>query len=72
MPQDPGVPTHVALVDHSVSPRNVVASGHGPDEPDALFELWTALTGREEAADGLALVVSAYVRRTGKSPGDSE
>jgi hypothetical protein len=68
MPQEPDLLIHAALIDQSMYPRNVVATGHGADEAEALLELWTALAASGVHADAIDLVTAAYFRRTGRCP----
>ena len=44
MPLEPGLPTHVSLVDHARDHQEW--RGEGADETDALAALWTAMQGR--------------------------
>jgi hypothetical protein len=60
--------THVSLFDGPKVPINIVASGHGPDDADALFDLWTTLVDRNESAEAIAFVAGEYEAVTGKSP----
>lgn len=71
MPLEPGLLTHVTLIDNGVSPREVVAAGHGADESDALLELWREVSQRQEFSDAKPMVTSAYKRRTGRHPEES-
>jgi hypothetical protein len=71
LPLEPGLSTHVTLMDNRVSPREVVAIGHGADEIDALLELWRVVSDRQELSEAKPVVTSAYRRRTGRDPEQS-
>jgi hypothetical protein len=43
MPLEPGLPTHVRLIDHARDHQEW--NGEGADEIDALMALWTAIQG---------------------------
>jgi hypothetical protein len=62
----PGASTHVTLFDGGRHPMNVVASGHGADEAEALADLAAALKERRESADAIAYVSEQYAALTGK------
>jgi hypothetical protein len=69
LPQEPGLMTHVALIDEtSVAPHSVRAIGRGADEAEALLDLWMTLLNGAEPAEATAFVAAAYTRRTGREP----
>jgi hypothetical protein len=70
-PFNPGAPTHVTLFDGGRHPLNVVASGHGPTEADALRDLVSALKERGESADAIAYASERCAALTGSAPGRS-
>jgi hypothetical protein len=67
-PSLPDAATHVSLFDGDKAPLNIVASGHGAGEANALRDLLATLTERHEAPDLIAFVSEEYQARTGKSP----
>src|SRR5215203_955622 len=70
LPLEPGLLTHVRLFDRECFPPHALGTGEGADEPDALLELWTTLTDRNESADAVAFVVGAYTGELVDSPND--
>lgn len=56
LPLEPGLVTHVTLFDLEPYPPKTVAGGQGPDEAEALLDLWTTLTARRDSADATSLV----------------
>ena len=68
LPLEPGLSTHVRRFDMECFPPYAVAAREGPDEPDALLALWTALNRQHDSADAMAVVAEAYSRRTGRFP----
>jgi len=66
-----GLETHVMLYDLGGQPE-AVAHGHGANEAETLLDLWTAPSGQAEPSDALAVVADAYVRRTGRQPGQTD
>jgi hypothetical protein len=62
----PGASTHVSLFDGGTDPLNVVASGHGADEGNALRDLLATLKERKESAEAIAFVSDEYQALTGK------
>ena len=71
LPLEPGLSTHVTLVNLECHPPHALATGEGADEADALLDLWTKLTARSEPADAIAIVAEAHHRRTGRPPGQT-
>lgn len=65
----PGAATHVTLFDGGRHPMNVVASGHGADEADALADLVATLKERRESPDAIAYVAEQYAALTGRASG---
>jgi hypothetical protein len=63
----PGASTHVTLFDGGKHPLQVVASGHGTDDADALADLLAALRERRESAEAIAYVAEKYAALTGTS-----
>lgn len=63
MPLEPGLPTHVTLVDHALD--HAEWRGVGADEIDALTLLWTAMHD-EATPEALAYAASAITQRTGR------
>ena len=55
-PSVPGASTHVSLFEGGTDPLNIVASGHGPSEADALSDLLETLKERDESTDAIAFV----------------
>jgi hypothetical protein len=55
-PSLPGALTHVSLFEDGRDPLNIVASGHGASETDALSDLLKTLKERNESADAIAFV----------------
>jgi hypothetical protein len=68
VPLEPGLATHVQLLDHDQD-HAALAIGHGGDEADALMDLWLTLVARQED-DAARFVANAYVKRTGHQPGE--
>ena len=64
----PGASTHVTLFEGGKGPLYVVASGHGPGDPDALEDLLLALREQHESADAIAFVAEEYRALTGTTP----
>lgn len=64
----PDALTHVTLFDGGTGPLNVVASGHGPGDANALRDLLAALRERNEPADVIAYVAEEYRALTGSAP----
>jgi hypothetical protein len=62
----PGAATHVSLFDGGTDPLNVVASGHGADEADALRDLLAILREGKESAEAIGFVSEEYQALTGK------
>jgi hypothetical protein len=67
-PSLPDAATHVSLFDGGKSPLNIVASGHGVGELQALSDLIATLTERREPPDVIAFVADEYQARTGRPP----
>jgi hypothetical protein len=65
----PGAATHVTLFDGGRHPMNVVASGHGADDADALADLVATLKERRESPDAIAYVAEQYAALTGRASG---
>jgi hypothetical protein len=63
MPLEPGLPTHVSLVDHARDHQE--GRGEGADEADALAALWTTMQG-EAPREALSSAAAAIARRTGR------
>ena len=63
MPLEPGLETHVSLVDHAMD--HVEWRGVGADETDALTALWTAMHGYA-SPEALAYAAAAMTQRTGR------
>ena len=63
MPLEPGLTTHVSLIDHAGDHREW--SGEGADEIDALTALWTAMHG-DATPDALRYAADAITHRTGR------
>jgi hypothetical protein len=51
-----GASTHVSLFEGGTDPLNIVASGHGPSETEALSDLLQTLKERDESTDAIAFV----------------
>jgi hypothetical protein len=68
LPLEPGLSTHVTILDLECAPPHAVAVGEGADEADALLALWTSLTAQDGSAAAVARVTEAYTRRTGCPP----
>jgi hypothetical protein len=68
LPLEPGLSTHVTLFDLECDPPHAVGVGQGGDEAEAVLDLWTTLTDRDESADAITFVANAYTRRTGRPP----
>jgi hypothetical protein len=62
----PGAATHVSLFEGGTDPMNVVASGHGANEAEALRDLLVELKERRESPDAIAFVSDEYQARSGK------
>jgi hypothetical protein len=56
----PGAATHVSLFEGGKDPLNIIASGHGPGEAEALSDLLSALRERRESPDAIAYVSEEY------------
>ena len=69
VPLEPGLLTHVQLMDHAHT-HDVLAIGHGGDEAEALMDLRHTLVARQ-ADDAARFVAAAYVTRTGHPPAQS-
>ena len=63
-----GGKTHVSLFDGPKDPPYIVASGHGPADADALFDLWKTLIDEREPAAAIAFVAEEYRAITGRLP----
>jgi hypothetical protein len=63
MPLEPGLPTHVSLVDHARDHQEWHAEG--ADETDALAALWTAMAS-DAPREALSYAAAAITRRTGR------
>ena len=63
MPLEPGLVTHVSLIDHASDHQEW--SGEGADEIDALTALWTAMQG-SATPEALAYAAGAITTRTGQ------
>lgn len=61
-----GALTHVSLFEGGKHPQHVIASGHGPNDADALSDLLTMLKG--ESAEAIAYVSEQYAALTGRAP----
>lgn len=68
LPSEPGLMTHVMLLDSERPAPHVLAVGHGVDEAQALLHLWTTLIDHQEPAEAIEYVAVAYERRAGKAP----
>jgi hypothetical protein len=68
LPLEPGLSTHVMLFDMECFPPHALTGGEGGDEAEALLDLWTRLTVRNDSADAIAFASEAYSRRTGHPP----
>jgi hypothetical protein len=62
LPLEPGLSTHVTLYGLQCDRPHRVAVGHGGDEAEALLDLWTTLTDRNESADAIAFVTTGGTR----------
>jgi hypothetical protein len=65
-PALPGALTHVSLFDGGNDPQHVVASGHGAGDADALGDLVSTLTERQESREAIAYVSEECAALTGK------
>ena len=65
-PSLPGASTHVTLFDGGTDPLNVVASGHGANDADALSDLLAALKAGHESDAAIAYVSDEYAARGGR------
>lgn len=63
MPLEPGLPTHVRLIDHARDHQEW--NGEGADEIDALMALWTAIPG-DATPEALGYAAAAISQRTGR------
>ena len=63
MPLEPGLETHVSLIDHAGDHQEW--RGVGADEIDALTELWTVMHG-DATLEALLYAASAITLRTGR------
>jgi hypothetical protein len=63
MPLEPGLETHVSLIDHALD--HAEWRGVGADEIDALTALWT-LMHDDATPEALAYAASAITQRTGR------
>ncbi len=63
MPLEPGLPTHVSLVDHASEHQEW--RGEGADEIEALAALWTTMHG-DAPPEALSHAAAAITRRTGR------
>jgi hypothetical protein len=68
LPLEPGLSTHVTLIDFESHSSHVVDMGQGGDEADALLDLWTTLSDRHAATEAIAFVAECYYRRAGQQP----
>jgi hypothetical protein len=66
-PSLPGAATHVSLFEGGKDPLDIVASGHGADDANALSDLLTTLKDRDESADAIAYVSDEYAALTGRA-----
>ena len=62
MPLEPGLPTHVSVIDHARDHQEW--RGEGADELDALAALWTAMSG-DAPPDAVGYAAAAITKRTG-------
>ena len=62
MPLEPGLVTHVSLIDHA---RSSGVERRGADEIDALAALWTAMQG-DATPEALRYAAAAITQRTGR------
>jgi hypothetical protein len=60
----PDALTHVSLFDGGRDPLHVVASGHGADDANALSDLLTTLTERNESAEAIEYVSEVHLALT--------
>jgi hypothetical protein len=67
-PYMPDALTHVSLFDGGKQPLNIVASGHGRGDADALGDLLAALRERHGSSDAIAFVSEEYRSVTGQRP----
>jgi hypothetical protein len=67
----PDAATHVSLFDGGKHPLNVVASGHGAGDANALRDLLATLRERNESEAAIAYVCEEYAALTGKVPARS-
>jgi hypothetical protein len=67
-PSVPDAATHVSLFEGEKAPLNIVASGHGADEANALRDLIVTLKERRESPDAIEFVAEEYQARTGQPP----
>ncbi len=65
-PSLPGASTHLSLFDGGKDPLDVVASGHGIGDANALRDLLTTLIDRDESADAIRYVSDEYAALTGR------
>jgi hypothetical protein len=66
---EPRLSTHVRLFDLEGFPTHAMAAGEGGDEAEALLDLWTTLTDRQESGDTITYDAEAYAKRTERQPG---
>jgi hypothetical protein len=66
-PSLPDAATHVSLFDGGKTPLNIVASGHGSGEANALRDLLATLKERRESPDAIEFVAEQYQARAGRS-----
>jgi hypothetical protein len=62
-----GAATHVSLFEGGKDPLDIVASGHGSDDANALSDLLTTLRDRDESADAIEYVSDEYAALTGRA-----
>ena len=66
-PSLPDAATHVSLFDGGPAPLNIIASGHGVGEADALSDLLVTLKERRESDESIEFVWEEYQARAGRS-----
>ena len=62
-PVSPDAATHVSLFDGEKAPLNIVASGHGADEANALRDLLVTLREQREPREAIEFVSDEYHTR---------
>ncbi len=71
VPGDPGLLTHVMLLDKERPAPYVVTAGHGADKVQALHNLWSTLIEIHALPEVIGYLAVEYTRRTGKAPGNA-